>query len=144
LHHFHSRAVSDWLAPRTSARVRRNPFRALTIAQRQQVLDAVHQPRFIDRSGFRRFEDSLIDDARWRDKDAVLHEIGAPLLLAPIEETLVALREEIEAGFVSVNKRIEDGSNEHIKITGVGIKRRWTLIYPTCQRRVKTDPVSPG
>ena len=33
-----------------AARVRRNPFRALTIVQRQQVLDAVHQPRFIDRS----------------------------------------------------------------------------------------------
>ena len=33
-----------------AAKVRRNPFRALTIAQRQAVLDAVHQPRFVDRS----------------------------------------------------------------------------------------------
>jgi putative transposase len=33
-----------------TAKARRNPFRALTIAQRQEVLDAVHQPRFIDRS----------------------------------------------------------------------------------------------
>ncbi len=33
-----------------AAKVRRNPFRALTFAQRQAVLDAVHQPRFIDRS----------------------------------------------------------------------------------------------
>jgi hypothetical protein len=84
-----------------------------------------------DSAGFRRFEDNLIDDARWQDKDAVLHEIGASLLLAPIEETLVAFREEIEARFASVNERIENGSNEHIKVSGVGIKRRWTLIYPT-------------
>ena len=33
---------------------------------------------------FRRFEDDLISDARWQDKEAVLREIGAPLLLAPI------------------------------------------------------------
>ena len=84
-----------------------------------------------DSASFRRFEDNLIDDARWQNKDAILREIGAPLLLAPIKETLAALREEIEARFVSVNQRIEDGSNKHIKITGVGAKRRWTLLYPT-------------
>jgi hypothetical protein len=84
-----------------------------------------------DSVGFRRFEDNLIDDARWENKDALLQEIDAALLLAPIEETLAGLRDEIEARFVSVNKRIDDGSNKHIKITGIGAKRRWTLIYPT-------------
>jgi TnpA family transposase len=84
-----------------------------------------------DSSGFRRFEDNLIDDARWENKDALLHEIDAALLLAPIEQTLAGLRDEIEARFDSVNKRIEDGSNKHIKVTGLGEKRRWTLIYPT-------------
>jgi len=29
----------------------------------------------------------LISDTRWQDKDAVLREIGAPILLAPIDET---------------------------------------------------------
>jgi hypothetical protein len=52
---------------------------------------------------------------------------AAGKVLKPIEETLATLREEIEARFVSVNKRIEDGSNKHIKVTGVGAKRRWTL-----------------
>jgi hypothetical protein len=66
-----------------------------------------------------------------QNKGAVLHEIGAPLLLTPIEETLATLREEIEARFVSVNKRIEDGSNKHIKVTRVGAKRCWMLVYPT-------------
>ncbi len=86
-----------------------------------------------DSASFRRFEDNLIDDVRWQNKDALLREIGAPLLLAPIKETLAALREEIEVRFVSVNKRIEDGSNKHIKITGAGAKRRWTLLYPTAE-----------
>jgi len=93
-----------------------------------------------DSAGFRRFEDNLIDDARWQNKGAMLHEIGAPLLLAPIEETLAALREEIEARFVSVNKRIEDGSNKHIKVTGVGAKRRWTLVYPTDEEEPANSP----
>jgi TnpA family transposase len=83
-----------------------------------------------DSSGFRRFEDNLIDDARWENKDALLHEIDAALLLAPIEQTLAGLRDEIDTRFDSVNKRIDDGSNKHIKVTGVGDKRRWTLIYP--------------
>jgi TnpA family transposase len=84
-----------------------------------------------DSSGFRRFEDNLISDERWINKDAILKEIGAPMLLAPIEETLASSREKIEAMFASVNKRIEDGSNQHVKITGTGEKRRWTLLYPT-------------
>ena len=83
-----------------------------------------------DSAEFRRFEDDLIGDARWQNKDAVLHEIGAPLLLAPIEETLAAFRAGLEAEFTAVNQRIEDGSNNHIKITGIGDKRRWTLKYP--------------
>ena len=45
-----------------------------------------------DSTEFRRFEDDLISDARWQNKDAVLREIGAPILLAPIHETLAALR----------------------------------------------------
>ena len=56
---------------------------------------------------------------------------GAPVLLAPIEETLAAFHAELEAKFERVNQRIENGDNKHIKITGTGDKRRWSLIYPT-------------
>lgn len=43
----------------------------------------------LDSIEFRRFEDDLISDARWQqDKDALLGEIGSPILLAPIRETL--------------------------------------------------------
>jgi TnpA family transposase len=86
-----------------------------------------------DSTEFRRFEDDLISDARWQDKDAVLREIGAPILLAPIEETLAAFRDDLEAKFKSVNQRIDNGHNRHIKVTGVGAKRRWTLAYPSAE-----------
>jgi len=52
-------------------------------------------------------------------------------LRAPIEETLAAFHADLEAKFERVNQRIENGDNKHIKITGTGDKRRWTLIYPT-------------
>jgi TnpA family transposase len=84
-----------------------------------------------DSNDFRSFEDDLISAERWKDKDAVLREIGAPVLLTPIEETLAAFHAELEEKFERVNRRIEDGDNKHIKITGGGAKRRWSLIYPT-------------
>jgi len=84
-----------------------------------------------DSNEFRSFEDDLINTERWRDKDAVLREIGAPILLAPIKETLAAFRKELEAKFKRVNQRIDNGDNKDIKITRTGDKRRWSLIYPT-------------
>jgi TnpA family transposase len=86
-----------------------------------------------DSTEFRRFEDDLISDARWQDKGAVLREIGAPILLEPIKETLKILHETLEAKFKTVNQRIDDGMNTHIKIAGAAEKRRWTLIYPRAE-----------
>jgi hypothetical protein len=83
-----------------------------------------------DSNEFRSFEDDLIRPERWKDKDAVLREIGAPVLLTPIEETLAAFHMELEDKFERVNRRIDNGENKHIKITGTGDKRRWSLVYP--------------
>ena len=80
---------------------------------------------------FRQFEDDLISDARWAHKDAVLAEIAQPFLLAPIEETLAALRTKLEARFVEVNERVATCVNANIKVVGQGEKKRWSLIYPT-------------
>ena len=90
-----------------------------------------------DSTEFRRFEDDLISDERWQDKDAVLREIEAPILLAPIEDTLAAFRETLEAKFKQVNERIDRGDNKHIKVRGRDEKRRWTLVYPD-----EDEPVS--
>jgi hypothetical protein len=84
-----------------------------------------------DSTEFRCFEDDLISDDRWKDKDAVLREIDAPILIRPIEQTLAALHEELEKKFALVNRRIDSGVNRHIKVRGAGEKRRWTLVYPS-------------
>jgi TnpA family transposase len=91
-----------------------------------------------DSSEFRSFEDDLIRPERWKDKDAVLREIGAPVLLAPIEETLAAFHAELEEKFERVNRRIGNGDNKGIKITGSGDKRRWTLVYPSDEEPINS------
>jgi Tn3 transposase DDE domain/Domain of unknown function (DUF4158) len=83
-----------------------------------------------DSTEFRRFEDDLISDARWQHKDDILREIGLPVLLAPIEETLAALHDDIEAQLKLVNHHIEQRDNPHIKVRQQGDKRRWSLVYP--------------
>ncbi|AHX13360.1 transposase [Dyella jiangningensis] len=83
-----------------------------------------------DSNEFRRFEDDLISDERWNDKEAVLRDLDAPILQAPIEDTLTALRTQLEAKYQAVNARIAEGDNAHITVRGKGDKRRWNLIYP--------------
>jgi TnpA family transposase len=85
-----------------------------------------------DSNEFRSFDDDLINADRWKtDKNTILREIRAPILLAPIQETLADLQKELEDKYTSVNRRIENGDNQYIKITGTGDKRHWSLIYPT-------------
>ena len=86
---------------------------------------------------FRRFEDDLISDTRWQECEKILQETGAPVLLTPIEETLLAFQDALEAKFQAVNKRITDGENKHIKVTGT-VKRRWTLLYPKEEETVNS------
>lgn len=40
------------------------------------------------------------------------------------------LQKELEAKYKSVNRRIDNGDNKYIKVTGSGDKRRWSLVYP--------------
>ena len=82
-----------------------------------------------DSNEFRSFEDDLMRPERWENKAAVLEEIGSPVLLAPIEETLATFHADLEEKFECVNRRLENGDNKHIKMSGSGDKRRWTLIY---------------
>jgi len=84
-----------------------------------------------DSNEFRSFEDDLIRPERWKNKAAVLEEIGSPVLLAPIEQTFATFHAELAEKFERVNRRIENGDNKHIKIAGSGDECRWTLIYPS-------------
>lgn len=87
---------------------------------------------------FRRFEDDLISDERWQDKETVLREVGMPILLAPIADTLTTFRDELERKIEIVNQRIADEENRHIKVKGKGEKRRWSLIYPNTDEPINS------
>lgn len=91
-----------------------------------------------DSNEFRRFEDDLIGDEQWKNKQSILKEIGAPILMTPIEEILTKFRHDISSKFERVNRRIRDQENEHIKVAGAGDKRRWNLIYPDEEEPVTT------
>jgi TnpA family transposase len=92
-----------------------------------------------DSTEFRRFEDDLISDARWQHNDEILREIGSPILLAPIEETLAALHDAIEAKVKVVNQRIEAGDNPYFKVRHRDGKRRWSLLYPDSSEPVDSS-----
>jgi Tn3 transposase DDE domain len=91
-----------------------------------------------DSNEFRCFEDDLIGDERWRHKNELLQEIGAPILIAPIQETLTAFERALETKFKLVNQRIIDGLNQHIKVSGAANKSRWKLIYPSAEEPVNS------
>ena len=83
-----------------------------------------------DSNEYRRFEDDLISDARWQQKDAILKELNLPVLLAPIEQTLASLHEDIERLLEHVNRHIDEGDNPYIKVRHQNGKPRLNLIYP--------------
>ncbi|MCD4812028.1 Tn3 family transposase [bacterium] len=79
---------------------------------------------------FRSLEDELIDKEYWeKNKDKILDDIDYPRLKKPIEETLLRLEEKLEKNIAYVNKRIKDGQNNHIKVTGKGDNIKWSLPY---------------
>jgi TnpA family transposase len=79
---------------------------------------------------FRSFEDDLLDDQQWTNKDSLSAETGRPILVQPIQEHLNDLERQLEERIVAVNQRIARGENRHFQIKRSGKHSRWTLQYP--------------
>ena len=79
---------------------------------------------------FRSFEDDLLDDQTWQDKDTLIANTGLPLLKQPIRAHVADLEQQLEARLVEVNARIASGDNHHFKTIKRGTQVRWTLQYP--------------
>ena len=75
---------------------------------------------------FRSFEDDLLSDEQWQEKEALIAQVGLPILTQTAEEHLAELKELLETRLVQVNQRIASGENEQIEIKGSG---RWHLPY---------------
>jgi TnpA family transposase len=85
---------------------------------------------------FRSFDDDLLDDRQWQEKDRLLAETGLPILTQPIHEHLAALEEQLEDRLAVVNQRIATGENTHFQLTRRGRQVHWTLEYPGGQEPV--------
>jgi len=75
---------------------------------------------------FRSFEDDLIDDENWQQKDKLLADAGLTTFHQPIHEHLAELRQQLERRLTEVNQRIASGENEHVHKKR-GRYGRWTL-----------------
>ena len=82
-----------------------------------------------DSRNFKSFEEDLIDEERWKEKDVIIKSLNLPYLDKPIEEILASLEIELEETIKRVNDRIRLGKNPDIKITGKGENLRWHLLY---------------
>jgi len=86
---------------------------------------------------FRSFEDDLVDDEQWANKEVLLAQTGVALLVKPIQDHLDALKCQLEERLSAVNQRISAGENSHMHLTTTGKRKRWTLQYPT-----GTEPIN--
>jgi len=64
---------------------------------------------------FRSFEDDLIDDQQWQEKEKLIADTGLSILNQPIREHLATLEQMLEARIAEVNRRITKGLNKHFQ-----------------------------
>ncbi|MBU0580269.1 MAG: Tn3 family transposase [Candidatus Margulisbacteria bacterium] len=78
---------------------------------------------------FKSLEEDLIDNETWEKKEELIQKIDVPSLYKPVDELLNSFQKELDNKIYTVNKRIQEGQNPHIKITGKGDNLKWTLPY---------------
>ena len=81
---------------------------------------------------YKSFRKDINTPSNWnKDKENILIKLDNPVLLTPIKNTLVYLKEQLEPLIVRVNERISNGENKHVKIKchRDGTKS-WTVPYP--------------
>jgi len=85
---------------------------------------------------FRSFEDDLLSDQQWREKETLIAQVGLPILTQKADEHLAELKELLETRLKQVNRRIASGKNGHIEIKRGG---SWRLPYSRVDEDVN-DP----
>jgi len=81
-----------------------------------------------------------IDNATWQQKEKIIRNVDIHYLYEPVDNLLNSLREELDNKIYTVNKRIQEGQNPHIKITGEGDNLKWTLPYKKKEEKIN-DPM---
>lgn len=64
----------------------------------------------------RSFEDDLIDDLQWQQKEKLTADVGLSIFNQPIQHHLADLEQKLETKIKEINKRIASGENQHIQV----------------------------
>ena len=79
---------------------------------------------------YRSFEDDLIDNEKWQNKEALIADTGLEKLNQPIHTHLADLELELEKRILEVNSRIHSGDNKYLDIKKTCKNPKWVLKYP--------------
>ena len=79
---------------------------------------------------FKSFENELISEDEFKEKDKMIEDLGISTLKSPIKEHLIELENILESKIVSTNKLIKSNENIYFSITKTN-KERWHLDTPT-------------
>lgn len=82
-----------------------------------------------DSRSFKSFEEDLISEEQWKEKDILIKNLNLPYLHLPMATIIAQKKAELEALIKRVDSRIANGENPDIKITGSGENIRWHLPY---------------
>ena len=85
---------------------------------------------------FKSFEEDLIDAEKWKNKEQLIQSLDLPYLKEPVDELLSSFKEELESKLKTVNNRIKEGENIHIKVTKKGEEIKWSLPYKKSEEQV--------
>lgn len=89
---------------------------------------------------FRSFEDDLLDDEQWQNKESLLDNANLPILKDSIAAHLKSLEDLLEDRLEAVNKRILTEENKHFVFKWQGGNKSRTLEYPGKSDEIN-DPV---
>lgn len=76
---------------------------------------------------YRRFEEELLSDKQWQQKQVLIQHTNLPLLKTDIETQLKQFENQLEERIKQVNERIASGENDAIKRKSSRSKRAWHL-----------------
>jgi hypothetical protein len=85
---------------------------------------------------YKSFDEDLIDNEKWKNKEQLIHNLDLLSLKEPVNKLLSSFEEELETKLKTVNNRIKEGKNIHIKVTEKGKDVKWSLPYKKSEERV--------
>jgi len=85
---------------------------------------------FPDSTEFRRYQDDLVSEAKWINKDKLIKDLGITRIGVPIKDILKEYREENRALFKKINDNIRSNKNPYVEVEEDGERLSWSVAVP--------------